>query len=72
MYVREFRLTIDGGPLKPMPVRCGGYIDEGAFHIESVWVDVGDKSYDIYENLKPHVLASLEEQAEDEIVWEKA
>lgn len=77
MERREFHLHIDGGPLKPVPVRCCGYIDDGTFHIEEVLLELrlpnGEiRTYDIISNLKSLVIARLEADAESEIMWEKA
>lgn len=73
---REVRLTIDGGfshgHALRLPVRCEGSLgDDGrAFTIHSVWVDVGNRSYDIFDSIDPRVITSLEEQAEDQMQWE--
>lgn len=73
---REVLLYIDGGPSRRLPVRCCGYVENGAFTIEEVWLDVPEihgfrtKAYNIVENLKPIVLEALEREAEEQIMWE--
>ena len=75
VVTRDFRLHIDGGGAKKLPVRCEGYVEDGSFHCEAVWIDFDfgspqvrqPQAYDIIENLKPRVIAALEAAAEDQM-----
>lgn len=71
---REINLAIDGGIVAgDIPVRCVGYEnDDHSFTIESVFVDIGGKSYDLIDNLKESVVEWLEAKAADQLMWESA
>ena len=84
MIPHEARLTIDGGNGKRLPVRCEGYVEDDAFHVEAVFVEqfagvvVGFgptvtsqyTDFDIIENLKPSVIEAMEDEATEQRGWE--
>jgi hypothetical protein len=77
MTPHEVNLFLGADNGKRFPVRCCGYVENGAFHIEEVWLDFTldnalrrGSSLNIIENLKPEVVRDLEDEGTEQRGWE--
>jgi hypothetical protein len=71
----EAHLYIDGGAGPYVPVRVTGYIEEGAFAIEEVYLDdlptaKGPQCFNIIENLSEACVEDLREGAQVQAGWD--